>query len=166
MTAEATLYPQTYRTRIRCAACWRNQPDIAQTVDPRTDELEPLCSGCSEALHNGQAVPMPSDEERVESWLWLARQHQNHRDGEETGITDATIDLALPMLTFPNLPPQQGWARFEALKHELLELQAAEDGDVDLLTLEPEWRDAEIYVNHLRGCVDDAVNKLIGRTAR
>ena len=52
---------------------------------------------------------------------------------------------------------------------ELLEdietYRRADDEGVDLAALEPEWRDEELYVQHLDGCVIDAVKRVIGGAA-
>lgn len=164
-TAAPVLDPVIYDSAgSRCTYCWQPGPS-AMCADPYGDGLRRLCGPCAARLATGWA-PELTDEQGTEAWIWLARQHINQRAGEPTGITDLHVDWALAALTPAWMPPQVGWERFEGLCEDLLTLQAAEDGDVDLYsTLEPEWRDAEVLVNHLRGVVDDAVNKLIGRTA-
>jgi predicted Fe-S protein YdhL (DUF1289 family) len=156
MTAETILYPHTEGGWPLCRGCYRHRDDVAHAIDPRTGTLDLLCGDCYRTLAAHSPLPLPAGDERRRIWAHLARLHQNRE------ISDDLAATALGVLA-PHLLPVDAWDAFEALKHELLELQAAEDGDVDLLTLEPEWRDAETYVNHLRGLVDDAVNKLTGR---
>jgi hypothetical protein len=158
MTAiEAILYPHTEGGWPLCSGCFRQHGDVAHAIDPRTGTLDLLCGDCYRTLAAGQTPPLPFSDELERVWRRLARLHQNHE------ISDEVVALAFISLAPLWMPPEQAWDAFEALKHELLELQAAENGEVDLNTLDPQWRDAEVYTNHLAGLVDDAVHKLIGR---
>jgi hypothetical protein len=134
-------------------------------ADPFSDGLRRLCGRCDRALRHNLPVVL-TDEQQAEAWEWLARQHINHRAGEDTGVTDAHVDWALAALAPAWMPPQVGWQRFEGLCEDLLTLQAAEDPSavLDAAMTGPD-HDAETYTNQLRGLVDDAVHKLIGRTA-
>lgn len=63
----------------------------------------------------------------------------------------------------PDLDIDEKHLLWTDLKDALLRHQAAEAGDYDPVSLEPDWRDPETYANHCRGLVDDAINQLIGR---
>lgn len=161
MSAATIVYPvHEQAADSRCSNCWQPGPS-AMCADPFGEGLRRLCGRCAATIRTGWAVEL-TDEQATEAWEWLARQHINHRAGEDTGVIDVHVDWALAALTPAWMPPQMGWQRFEGLCEDLLELQAAENGDVDLNTLDPQWRNAETYVNHLAGLVDDAVHKLIG----
>lgn len=166
-TTVPILYPVLPEAAsTRCTHCWQNRPDLAWTRDPLEDVLRRLCGRCAIAVTNGWPVNI-TDDELSEMWLWLACQHINHRAGCDTGITDEDIDRALAAHTPAWMPPQAGWQRFEELKHDLLEFQAAEDPAtvLDSEVTGPD-HDAETYTNQLRGLVDDAVARLIGRRTR
>jgi hypothetical protein len=155
---DRVLYPHTEGGWPLCMGCFRHRADTAHAIDPRTGTLDLLCGDCYRALAACSTLPLLSGEELAETWRRLARLHQNHEIG------DVVVSAALRTLA-SHLVPVDAWDAFERLRHELLELQAFEDGEVDLATLEPEWQDAERYENRLHGLVRDAVNKLIGRTA-
>jgi hypothetical protein len=133
--------------------------------DPFGEGLRRLCGGCGRALRTGRA-PELTDDQLTEAWPWLARHYINERAGLKTGVTEAHIDWALAALTPVWMPPQVGWERFEGLCEDLLTLQEAEGpcAVLDVATTGPD-HDPETYVNDLRGLVDDAVHKLIGRPA-
>jgi hypothetical protein len=158
MTAEPILYPHTEGGWQCCRGCFKQSDSVSHAIDPRTGTLDLFCGDCYRTLAAGEQPPRPTDAALKRTWLRLARLHQNHE------IDDQDAGLALGTLA-THLVPVDAWDAFELLKHELLELQKAENGDVDLLTLEPEWQDAERYENRLRGLVDDAVHKLIGRAS-
>lgn len=166
------LYPVVPQSIFaRCLYCYQPASDIAVCEDPRDGDLRRLCGRCYRALAAGQRITL-TEAELTEAWTWLARQHINQKaaenDGaplEETGVTDVVIDAALTDLAL-HLNPFSGRLALEDLEDALLRLQDAEDPAtvLDREVTGPEF-DAETYVNHLRGCVDDAVHKLIGRTA-
>lgn len=159
------LYPQTYNSYFsRCTFCFQTRTDISVCADPSDPaELRRLCRRCDRALRSG-VLPDLDTEDLIESWVWLARQHQNHRDGEETFVDDTVIDAALCNLTFGNASMYGRRLSFTDLKQALLDLQDAETGEVDYASLEPQWRNAGMYANRMRGLVDEAVHKLVGRT--
>lgn len=158
MTAEAILYPHTYGGWPPCRGCFR-QTDTAHAIDPRTDTLTLLCGPCYRALAAGQAPPLPTGKELAATWQTLARLHQNEE------IDDDVAASALATLA-PRLSREDGWAAFARLQHELLQLQDAEDrcAVLDVAAIGPDHT-PETYVNHLHGCVDDAVRALIGGAA-
>jgi hypothetical protein len=160
--AGTALYPVVPQAvHSRCTHCWQPGPS-AMCADPFGEGLRRLCGPCAATMRTGWAVELTIDQQ-AEAWEWLARQHINHRGGEDTGVTDEHIDWALAALTPAWMPPQVGWERFECLCEDLLRHAEADAGEYDPASLEPDWRDAEAYANHCLGLVDDAVNKLIGR---
>lgn len=160
MSAEPVIYPDTYGGWPLCCACFQPQQDISHALDPRTGTLSLLCGLCYRTLDAGQEVPLPAGEVLEQTWLRLARLHQNSEIGDET------VDFALAALTSQWMPPQTGWQRFTDLKDALLQLQAAEDPSavLDCAMTGPD-HDPETYTNDMRGLVVEAVHKLIGRPA-
>jgi hypothetical protein len=158
MTAETILYPHTEGGWPLCSGCFRHRSDTAHAIDPRTGTLDLLCGTCYRSLTAREPQPLPTGEAVLERvWHRLARLHQNREIGDEIAA-GALRTLA------PHLVPVDAWDAFESLQDALLRLQDAEDPStvLDIATTGPDY-DAETYCNHLHGCVDDAVNKLIGR---
>lgn len=159
MPSGAILYPDTMGGFPPCTACFQRTSDMALAADPRDHLVKLLCGGCSRALAAGRPVPLPTGEALVETWRRLARLHQNEEIGDEVAAS------ALETLA-PHLSREDGWAALGRLQYELLQLQAAEDPDtvLDNAATGPD-HNPETYVNHLRGCVDDAVHALVGSAA-
>lgn len=155
--AEPILYPHTEGGWQCCRGCFKQSDSVSHAIDPRTGTLDLFCGDCYRELAGGYPPILPTDAALERTWLRLARLHQNKE------ISDEDMDVAFRYLPPAEMSREEAWEAFEVLKHELLELQAAENGEVDLLALEPKWRDAERYENRLRGLVDDAVHKLTGR---
>lgn len=76
-------------------------------------------------------------------------------------IDDVEASLALGPLV-PHLFGEDMWAAFEDLCAALLELQNAENGFTDLATLDPEYRNAEVWEEACLTRADDALNALTG----
>lgn len=150
------IYPVTYGDRPPCARCFRQRDDLALTADPCGGDPISVCPPCAAALAADRLLPLPTGDELADVWETIARLHQNHEIGELT-VCDALAILAWW------LPPQVGWERFEVLKDALLRRQAAEDPDavLDEQVTGGEF-DAETYLNHCRGLVDDALAALMG----
>lgn len=162
MTAEL-IYPVRAQTaESRCTHCWQPGPS-ALHADPFGEDLRRLCGPCGARLRTGYTADLTLVQ-LAGMWEWLAHQHINHLAGEDTGVTEAHIDRALAEHTPAGMPPQAGWARFEALMDDLAAFHRAEDPAtvLDCAETGPD-HDGETYANDLRGLVDDAVHKLIGR---
>jgi hypothetical protein len=113
---EAILYPHTEGGWPLCMGCFRHRADTAHAIDPRTGTLDLLCGDCCRALAACSSLPLLSEEELAETWLRLARLHQNHEIGDNA-VARALVTLA------PGLSPEDGTCTFELLKEMLLKLQ-------------------------------------------
>jgi hypothetical protein len=117
------LYPVTPGFP-RCAACYQRTPDLATSVDPRTDELAPLCGPCRKALFTGQPLTLPTGQALLDTWEWLAHAYQN---GEFTEIeTGQALDTLAPHLNY-----HERDAAFEQYREALLDLQDVRDPNAD-----------------------------------
>lgn len=154
---------------------------VARDDDPR-DALWTLADGRLKihaeirarhalALDNQQAERLFSagntlDDLRAEVYRLLGDFDKLAEQAERVAIQAINGLAVLPSaLADPSVDIIEKFQRWDDLRDAICEWQAAMDGEVDLDTLEPQWRDAEVYTNHLRGLVDDAVHKLIGRSA-
>jgi hypothetical protein len=168
MTLTADLPKARESFFSRCTHCFQPRDDIAiVTIPDHFDSAfwaqRRLCDRCS-CLVDDKTPDVPA-EEMAEPWEWLARQHINHVAGLDTFVDSELIGKALRDHA-SRLRFDYGWEVFEELMDAVMRLQAAEDPDtvLDCEVLGDE-HDAETYVNHCRGLVDDAVHKLTGRTA-
>jgi hypothetical protein len=151
----------------RCTHCFQPRDDIAIVTIPDAFDRafwgqRRLCGRCA-CLADGKK-PAIADAEMAEPWEWLARQYINHRNGCDTFVDGELVGYALRK--HARMRYDRAWERFTDLMDAVMRLQAAEDPDtvLDCEVLGTE-HDAETYVNHCRGLVDDAVHKLTGGAA-
>lgn len=152
------IYPETYASDPayeHCATCWQHAPGMAWIADPHGPGVIYTCPPCARALAAGHPVTLPTGHALVEVWERLARLHHNGNIGDEQ-LDRALADLA------PHLSIKAGREAVEELQDMMLRLQESEDPMFDITTLEPEWRDAEIYDIHLRRELNAAMAKLTG----